>query len=48
MHEFFTGFLPIVFFALFKDKWADFFKRNRKEMMSLFTKIFIRSHIQHN
>jgi ubiquinone/menaquinone biosynthesis C-methylase UbiE len=24
-HLFLTGFLPIVFFALFKDKWADFF-----------------------
>lgn len=47
MHEFFTGFLPIVFFALFKDKWADFFKCDRKEMMSLFTKIFVKSHIQH-
>ena len=47
LHEFFTGFVPIVFFALFKDKWADFFKCDRKEMTSLFSKVFKKSHIQH-
>ena len=46
MREFFTGFLPIVFFALFKDKWAEFFKCDRSEITSLFTKIFRESHIQ--
>jgi AcrR family transcriptional regulator len=47
MHEFYTGFLPIVFFALFKDRWADFFECNREEAVRLFMKVFIRSHIQH-
>jgi hypothetical protein len=47
MHEFFTGFVPIVFFSLFKDKWADFFKCDRHEMVSMFTKIFKESHIKH-
>jgi len=47
MHEFFTGFLPIVFFALFKDRWADFFGCDRRETLRLFLKVFSRSHIQH-
>ena len=47
MHEFFTGFLPIVFFALFKDKWADFFECDRRDALRLFLKVFSRSHIQH-
>jgi AcrR family transcriptional regulator len=48
MHEFFTGFLPIVFFALLKDKWAEFFKCDKKDIVAIFTKIFIKSHIRHN
>ena len=47
MHEFFTGFLPIVFFALFKDRWAEFFGCDRGEAVHLFQKVFGRSHIQH-
>lgn len=47
MHEFYTGFLPIVFFALFKDRWADFFECDRKETLRLFLKVFSRSHIRH-
>lgn len=46
MHEFYTGFLPIVFFALFKDRWADFFGCDKKETVQLFMKIFSRSHMQ--
>lgn len=46
MHEFYTGFLPIVFFALFKDRWADFFDCDKKETVQLFMKIFSRSHMQ--
>ncbi len=47
MHEFFTGFVPIVFFALFKDKWADYFECDPREMVDMFITIFKRSHIQH-
>ena len=47
MHEFFTGFLPIVFFALFKDRWAEFFGCDRSESVNLFLKVFSRSHIRH-
>lgn len=48
LHEFFTGFLPIVFFSLFKDKWADFFKCDRSLMVDLFVKVFKESHIRHD
>ena len=47
IHEFFTGFVPIVFFAIFKDKWADFFKCDKQKMMGLFSKVFRESHIRH-
>jgi AcrR family transcriptional regulator len=47
IHEFFTGFLPIVFFALFKDKWADYFKCERNQMIDLFVKVFKKSHMRH-
>lgn len=47
MHEFFTGFLPIVMFALFKDKWADFFNCDRRATVELFAKVFKESHIRH-
>lgn len=46
MHEFFTGFVPLVFFALFKDKWADFFKCDSHEIVSIFAKVFKESHIK--
>ncbi len=47
MHEFYTGFLPIVFFAIFKDKWAHYFKCDRSKMIALFVKVFTESHIRH-
>ncbi len=47
MHEFFTGFVPIVFFALFKDKWADYFQADRDAMMKMFIRVFKESHIRH-
>jgi AcrR family transcriptional regulator len=47
MHEFFTGFVPIVFFALFRDKWADYFQTDRDAMMKMFINIFKKSHIRH-
>lgn len=47
IHEFFTGFVPVVFFALFKDKWAEFFKCDKQRMLGLFSKVFRESHIRH-
>ena len=47
IHEFFTGFVPIVFFALFKDKWAEFFNCDKQKMIGLFSKVFRESHIRH-
>lgn len=47
MHEFFTGFVPIAFFAIFKDKWAKYFNANQKGMTKMFSEVFVKSHIQH-
>lgn len=47
IHEFFTGFVPIVFFAIFKDKWAEFFECDKQRMTGLFSKVFRESHIRH-
>ena len=46
VHEFFTGFVPIVFFAIFQDKWADYFKCDKQKLVSLFAKVFRESHIK--
>lgn len=47
MHEFFTGFIPVVFFAIFRERWAEFFKCDKKKTLRLFTKVFRESHIRH-
>jgi len=48
IHEFFTGFLPVVCFAIFRNKWADFFHCDRRAMNGLFAKVFTASHIRHD
>lgn len=48
VHEFFTGFLPIVFFSLFKEKWAAYFNCEQEKLVELFSKVFKESHIQHD
>lgn len=48
LHEFFTGFIPIVFFAIFRDKWAEYFHCEKRKMIQLFSRIFKESHIRHN
>ena len=45
VHEFFTGFIPIVFFSIYKKKWAEYFQCDQKKLLKLFTKVFINSHM---
>jgi AcrR family transcriptional regulator len=45
VHEFFTGFIPLIAFAVLKDKWCDFFQRDKDEVLEQFVESFIASHV---
>lgn len=46
VHEFFTGFMPIVTFMIFKDQWCKFFECDKETIMDDFMKAFEISHIK--
>ena len=48
IHEFFTGFIPVVFFTIYKDKWAEYFQCDQKKLLKLFIKVFINSHMKNH
>ncbi|MGD9201881.1 MAG: TetR/AcrR family transcriptional regulator [Chitinispirillia bacterium] len=48
VHEFFTGFIPVVFFTIYKDKWAEYFQCDPKKLLKLFIKVFINSHMKNH
>jgi AcrR family transcriptional regulator len=43
--EFFTGFIPVLAFIVFKDKWCRFFKCQEEELMDLFLTAFSKTHL---
>jgi AcrR family transcriptional regulator len=45
IHEFFTGFLPLVLFVSLQDKWAEHFDCDSEEAAALFVDAFARSHL---
>ena len=46
LHEFFTGFIPIINFVVFGERWAEYFKYNTKNLNETFMDAFNRSHIK--
>jgi AcrR family transcriptional regulator len=46
VHEFFTGFVPLLAFVVLKDKWCDYFQQDKEHVLVQFIKSFIASHIE--
>ena len=45
LDEFFTGFMPLVTFVVFKEKWGKYFGYPQGVMVKDFTNLFVSSHI---
>ena len=45
IYEFFTGFIPLVAFIVFQDKWIRLFNGNKKNMVDDFIEIFSKTHL---
>jgi AcrR family transcriptional regulator len=46
VHEFFTGFLPLLSFVVLKDKWCNYFGQDKEQVLEKFIESFIRSHVK--
>ena len=47
LFEFFTGFIPLISFAVFREKWSEYFQYDYDQMLNDFLDVFKMSHIQH-
>ncbi len=45
MHEFFTGFMPIISFVVFENTWGKFYEIDKSHLFKDFLKVFKISHI---
>ena len=45
LYEFFTGFIPVISFIVFQDKWCDFFGGNKNNVLDDFIDIFYKTHL---
>jgi len=45
IHEFFTGFIPMVTFVVFKDKWCEYFKCEGDRIEEYFLESFMKTHL---
>lgn len=43
--EFFSGLMPFLCFALFKDQWESYYQMNEKELCDNFYKVFMKTHL---
>ena len=46
IHEFFTGFIPLVAFVALREKFCDYFKCDGKEAQEAFVDAFMASHVE--
>jgi AcrR family transcriptional regulator len=46
VHEFFTGFIPLLAFVALKDRWCEYFQCNKEEVLDQFVRTFFESHIK--
>jgi len=44
MNEFFTGFIPILTFIAYEDKWCHYFKCRKEKAVDYFLDVFMHSH----
>ncbi|MGA2109148.1 MAG: TetR/AcrR family transcriptional regulator [Syntrophorhabdales bacterium] len=45
VHEFFTGFIPLIAFVVLRDKWCEFFRCDKDEVLEQFVEFFAASHV---
>lgn len=45
VHEFFTGFMPIIAFIVFQDKWSDYYRCNPDKALEYFLEAFNKTHL---
>lgn len=45
VYEFFTGFVPIITFSIFLDKWSEYYKIDRDKSMEYFLDSFGKTHL---
>jgi TetR/AcrR family transcriptional regulator len=43
--EFFTGLMPFICFALFKDQWESYYHISEKELCEIFYQVFRKTHL---
>jgi AcrR family transcriptional regulator len=48
LHEFFTGFVPIITFVSLQDKWCKYFDCDRSKALEYFIESFTQTHIKGN
>ncbi len=46
LHEFFTGFIPVVTFIAMQDKWCSYFNCTKEEAFEYFIESFTRTHLK--
>jgi AcrR family transcriptional regulator len=46
VHEFFTGFVPLLAFAVLKDKWCEYFRCDKEQVLDQFVDSFMASHVE--
>lgn len=46
--EFFTDFVPILFYCVFKDKWSQYFHVDKEHMKALFVSAYTATHIAYH
>ena len=46
VHEFFTGFVPLLAFVVLKDRWCDYFGYDKREVLGTFVESFVASHVE--
>jgi AcrR family transcriptional regulator len=48
VHEFFTGFIPIVTFVTLQDSWCDYFNCSKQKALDYFLESFSHTHLKSN
>ncbi len=46
LHEFFTGFVPIISFVTLQDKWCKYFGCDKEKALDYFIESFTRTHLE--
>jgi len=48
IHEFFTGFIPMMAFLVFEDRWCDYFDCNKSTFDDRFCEVFEKAHLMNH